>query len=59
MTTNQVIIELQRIVREQPEKGDMECYIYSMDTEEPEAISSIDDSISDRVDITGTEPQEI
>jgi hypothetical protein len=46
MTTNQVIAEEQ------------ECFIYSMIAEEPETISMIDSTISDRVDINGTEPQE-
>ena len=38
-----------------PEKLKLPVYIYSMQTEEPEAISDIDTSISDRIDITGTE----
>lgn len=58
MTVNEVIAELQRIVREQPEKGEVQCYIYSMIAEEPEPITLIDGDISDRVDINGTEPQD-
>jgi hypothetical protein len=52
MTTNQVIAELQKIVQLNPERGEQECFIYSMIAEEP------DSTISDRVDINGTEPQE-
>jgi hypothetical protein len=58
MTTNQVIAELQKIVQLNPERGEQECFIYSMIAEEPETISMIDSTISDRVDINGTEPQE-
>lgn len=58
MTTNDVIRELEAIVRADPAKGQMECYIYPMASEEPEPISMIDGSISDRVDINGTERAE-
>lgn len=58
MTTNEVIAELQKVVQANPEKGVQQCYIYSMQTEEPEPITMIDGSISDRVDINGTEQEE-
>lgn len=56
MTTNEVIAELQRVVLEQPEKGEMPCCVYAMSyAGDPEHVSMIDGTISDRVDINGTE----
>lgn len=55
LTLSQLIEKLLLIDQLYPEKSNLPVYIYSMGTEEPEAISSIDVTISDRIDITGTE----
>lgn len=54
MTLNELIKELQAIVEESPERGELEIYAYTLDDvaiEEPNAILMVDNSISDRIDI--------
>ena len=55
LTLDELIEKLLLIGQLYPEKLKLPVYIYSMQTEEPEAISDIDVSICDRIDITGTE----
>lgn len=54
MTLRMIQAEINRIVAEQPEKLDCECYIFTgegqLNTEDIVPIDFIDDSISDRVD---------
>lgn len=54
MTLNELIEELHIILKMDESRGDLEVYIYPNEgcpTEEPVPIHSIDDSISDRIDI--------
>jgi len=48
MTVNQLIKELQSIVKEDNLRGELEVYMYFDD---PYPIGLIDNSISDRIDI--------
>lgn len=53
MTVKQLIEKLQDIVQKQPEKENVDVYIYVVEEvlEEPIPLTFVDDSISDRVDL--------
>lgn len=57
MTLNELIEELQLILKKDNSRGELEVYIYTTPetpNEEPVSIHSIDNSISDRIDINTT-----
>lgn len=54
MTLNELIQQLQEIVKQEPERGDLPLYVFPLhetDIEDINEIYSIDNEISDRIDI--------
>lgn len=51
MTVQELINELTNIVNNEPERKDMDVYIFTHNGESPMEIHFVDNSISDRVDI--------
>lgn len=51
MTVNELIKELEEIVNEEPERGELEVGAYSPMTSDYTGIESVDNTIMDRVDL--------